>query len=348
MKIHKLKGILIAGALLAQSVAWAGNPQRAGSAGAPELLINPWARSSGWGGVNIANVRGVEATFLNIAGIAYTEKTEVAFSNTQWLLGGGISINAAGLTQKVGQNGVMTASFTSFDYGSWTRTTGQNPEGGIGEVSPTTAIIGLGYSQKFLESIRGGILIKIYNSSLVDMNATAACVDAGVQYVTGKKDQFKFGITLRNVGPAASYQGDGQAVTLPVPQGGFAQAFEERSADFEIPATLSIGGSYDITNLRSQRITLAAAFQSNSFEKDQYFVGAEYSLKERVSARVGYRIFDNRSYEVSTSVFTGLSAGLSLEMPLSDNNRNRLSIDYGFQATNTFDGVHSFGISFAL
>ena len=26
----------------------AGNPDRAGQAGASELLINPWARSSGW------------------------------------------------------------------------------------------------------------------------------------------------------------------------------------------------------------------------------------------------------------------------------------------------------------
>ena len=33
--------------------AFAGNPQRAGSAGASELLINPFARSSGWADVNI-------------------------------------------------------------------------------------------------------------------------------------------------------------------------------------------------------------------------------------------------------------------------------------------------------
>jgi hypothetical protein len=32
----------------------AGNPQRAGSAGAGELLINPFARSAGWGSVNVA------------------------------------------------------------------------------------------------------------------------------------------------------------------------------------------------------------------------------------------------------------------------------------------------------
>ena len=30
------------------SHSFAGNPQRAGQAGASELLINPWARTSGW------------------------------------------------------------------------------------------------------------------------------------------------------------------------------------------------------------------------------------------------------------------------------------------------------------
>ncbi len=37
----------------------AGNKDRTGQAGAGELLINPWARSSGWGGVNTANSRGL-------------------------------------------------------------------------------------------------------------------------------------------------------------------------------------------------------------------------------------------------------------------------------------------------
>ena len=101
----------------------AGNPQRAGSAGAPELLINPWARASGWGGVNVAGVTGVQSSFINIAGIASTEGTEVSFTNTQWMVGAGININAAGFNQAVGSNGVLSANFVSFDYGSWERTT---------------------------------------------------------------------------------------------------------------------------------------------------------------------------------------------------------------------------------
>ncbi len=70
--------------LLPLSQVFAGNPQRVGQAGASELLINPWARTSGWGGANVASVRGLEGIYSNVAGLAFTKKTELIFSNTQW------------------------------------------------------------------------------------------------------------------------------------------------------------------------------------------------------------------------------------------------------------------------
>ena len=46
-------------AVLSAGTATAGNDDRRGTAGASELLINPWARSAGWGGVNTACAQGV-------------------------------------------------------------------------------------------------------------------------------------------------------------------------------------------------------------------------------------------------------------------------------------------------
>ena len=64
---------------------FSGNPQRVGQAGASELLINPWGRTSGWAGANVAGVRGLEGIYSNVAGLAFTEKTELIFSQTSWL-----------------------------------------------------------------------------------------------------------------------------------------------------------------------------------------------------------------------------------------------------------------------
>ena len=308
-------------------------------------MINPWARSAGWGGVNVAGATGLDATFVNIAGIANTESTDIAFSNSQWLVGSEISINAFGFNQKVGANGVLNANVTIMDYGDIERTTEANPEGGIGYFSPSTAIFGLSYAQRFTESILGGVNVKVFSQSAQDLSASAVCFDAGVQYITGEEKQLKFGVTLKNVGPSATYKGDGKTINLVVPTGGYTQNYEEKSANFELPALLALGGSYDF-NFVDQRLTVAAAFQSNSFEKDMINVGAEYGIKELVMIHAGYTLLiggDDSGLE--TSAYTGLSAGLGLNVSMGE---SKLLIDYSYRATNTFEGTHSIGVGFSL
>ena len=60
MKLKSYIAAFLSVALM--GTAYAGNPQRAGSAGAGELLINPFARSAGWGSVNVAAVPSVPDT----------------------------------------------------------------------------------------------------------------------------------------------------------------------------------------------------------------------------------------------------------------------------------------------
>src|SRR4051812_34646856 len=89
--------VLTAGLILAGAVSsFAGNKDRAGQAGATELLINPFARSSGWGSANTAGVHGLEAMYLNVGGMAFTQHTELLFCHTNWLVGTGIGINSFG------------------------------------------------------------------------------------------------------------------------------------------------------------------------------------------------------------------------------------------------------------
>jgi hypothetical protein len=68
----KMKKILVTLFIAIPAVLMAGNPDRSGEAGASELLINPWAQSSGWYGLNIASVRGVEAPNINVAGLSFS------------------------------------------------------------------------------------------------------------------------------------------------------------------------------------------------------------------------------------------------------------------------------------
>ena len=127
----------------------AGNKDRAGQAGATELLINPFARSSGWGGANSAGTHGLEAMYLNVGGLAFTKHTELMFCHTNWLGGTGIGVNSFGFTQRVGETGAIGLGIMSMDFGDIDITTTDLPEGGIGTFHPTYTNIGLSFAKGF-------------------------------------------------------------------------------------------------------------------------------------------------------------------------------------------------------
>ena len=67
--------------ILSAYVAYGGNPDRQGQAGASELLMNPWARSSGLHSMSTSSVTGVEAMRINIAGLSRIKNFEVGLTN---------------------------------------------------------------------------------------------------------------------------------------------------------------------------------------------------------------------------------------------------------------------------
>lgn len=345
-KISKyFAAIFLTGALLMPfAQGFAGNKDRSGQAGASELLINPWARSSGWGGANVAHVKGLEGLFGNVAGTAHTKGTELIFSNTQWLQGSEISINTFGLTQKMGESGVIGLGIMSMNFGDIPITTEDLPEGGIGNFSPSYMNINLSYAKAFSSSIYGGINIKVVSEVISDVSAQGIAIDAGIQYVTGPRENIRFGITLRNVGPTMKFSGDGLSIRTLLPGQESSFTVEQRSADFELPTQLALGASYDFYIAEMHRLTLAGNFISNSFNQDQFIGGIEYELKSYLMLRAGYAYEDGITKKAErTTAFTGPSAGFTVAVPLDKEKGSSIAIDYSYRATDPFSGTHSIG-----
>jgi hypothetical protein len=341
-----IKAVAIIALMLPFNNSFAGNPQRAGQAGASELLINPWARTSGWGGANIAGVRGLEGIFSNVAGLAFTEKTELIFSQSQWLKFGDdavADISSFGFSQKVGESAVLGFSVMSMSFGDIEITTVDLPEGGIGFYSPTFMNIGLSYAKIFSNSIYGGFTVKMISEQISNVGANGVALDAGIQYVTGTKDNLKFGISLKNVGPRMSFSGDGLSFRGIVGDGDdYKMTVEQRSSELELPALLNIGLSYDV-NVMQHRITGAGTFTSNSFQKDQYRLGGEYSYNEMFMVRLGYTYEEGiRTPSTRTTALRGPSAGFTVELPMGDEG-STFGLDYSYRHTDPFQGSHTIG-----
>jgi len=327
----------------------AGNEEKKGQAGATELLINPWARSSGWAGANIAGIRGVEAIRLNIAGLSFISGTEVVFSSTQWMKGTDIKISSFGFAQNLGEyKGVLGLSIMAINFGEFIETTVDQPEGTGVIFKPQFFNMGISYAKTFSHSIYGGIVVRVISESIQSVNATGIAFDAGIQYVTGKKDQLKFGVSLRNVGPKMRYSGDGLTNKGSFLDANFteAQSLNQRATPFEMPSLLNIGAAYDIISTEDgdHRLTAAANFNSNSFTNDQIQAGLEYGFKSYLMLRGGFdyqkNIFDKT---LRTTVYTGPTFGLTLQLPFGKEKDKSFGIDYSYRATNPFDGTHSIG-----
>lgn len=368
----------------------AGNRDRSGQAGASHLLIDPWARSNGMANAGIAEIRGLESVYSNVAGLTYVKKTEFCFNRTQYLVGSncGINVNSLALAQHLGKNkdfGTLGVSFASMGFGNIQVTTVSQPEGGLGTFSPTLSTIGIHYAKSFNNFIKGGISLKIINEKIADLSATGFALDAGVQYIAGKYENFKIGVTLKNIGLPMSYKGSGLSNRGTISNTDVEQTLNVRSAEFEMPSLLSIGVSYDflwfggeyasMTKEQLQeegltrddakhRLTLCGAFTANSYTRDIFALGMEYGFMNYFMVRAGYSLenlskkteFDENGNETlaallfnTDSFFAGPSVGATAVIPLAKGNTgSRIYIDYAYRFTNKWRGNHVIGIKITL
>ena len=360
MKNIRILITLVAVGLTVTTSVFAGNEDRAGEAGASQLLINPWVRSVGFGGANTASAVGLEAMNLNIAGMAFTRKTEVMFTNKNWLVGSGTKVNSFGLTQRVSETGVLGVSIMSMSFGELDVTTVDLPEGDGSTFSPSYLNFDLAYAKTFSNSISGGLAVKVVSESISNVNSRSVAFNAGVKYVTGENDRIKFGIALNNVGPSMKASGEGLSFTNVDINTGITSTQQRKSAAYQLPSLLNIGASYDFfvaavkdsasNQIKANhRITLAGNFTANSFTKDQYRLGLEYGFRNMFMVRAGYVLESTTWFDsnLRTSAYTGPAFGGSLIAPLGKSG-STFGVHYAYEMTERFSGTHSVGIRLDL
>jgi len=342
------------GLLLAMTLtfgAYAGNEDRVGTASSTHLLANPWARSSALGDAGIASTRGLEATFINVAGLALAEKTQLKFNTTNWLGSAGVQFVSAGIAQRVSEESVFAVSVQSMNFGDILITQVELPEGGIGTFSPRLNVINLSYAKAFSSSIYAGVNFKVISESISNMKGNGVALDAGIRYVSGEQDQIKFGITLKNVGPTMRYKGDGLIQQTTVVSTGKTVSADIRTASNELPSCLAIGASYDFNLDDKNKIVANLGYTANSFFYDQYRLGIDYGMTTNMVAfnvRAGYVYEKNLlSAENRSNALIGPTLGFSVD-GLAGKNKNALGAEYCARFAGIFGIIHTFGVSINL
>lgn len=343
LKMKKLiVGVLT---ILMAAPLWAGNNDRAGSAGSSQLLILPWARTGAYAGSNIANVKGMEAMSFNVAGLAFTEGVEIGLGSILYMGNSGINVNSLGMAFNLGESGnTIGINVMQVGYGDIEVTTTELPEGGAGVFSPNFLTIGLSFAKEFSNSIYGGLTVKLISESISNATATGFVFDAGINYVTGERDNIKFGIALRNVGGKMKFKGDGLDVQGTLQNSNNVVTLQSRSQGYEMPAQMALGATYDIYLSEEAILDLNFTFMANSFTKDQFNLGVGFGFKEIVHLSLGYMYESGIGNDTDrNTVYTGPAGGVTVNVPLGKGG-TILGLDYGYRVTNPFDGFHQFAL----
>ena len=346
MKILNKIGLSFLGILFCASVSFAGNPDRQGESGAAELLLNPWAKSAGLHSMNTASISGLEAMRLNIAGLSRIEGRELVIANTRLYEGSTLKLNALGYAQKIGKSSAFGISLMSVDFGDIVRTTTQDPEGNGGTFSPSFFNFGIGYSYTYANKISVGFLFRGVSESMPDVSAFGFSLDAGVQYVSGPKDNFRLGISLRNIGSPMKFGGEGLSFQGDNPEGSvqYLLTYDQKSEKFELPSMLNMGISYDYYFNDKMLLRTLANFTSNAFSRDQIGGGIEFEFNNMVTLRGAYKSDVGSAGAIKENVYSGLSAGASVLLPFNTGGKSKIGVDYAYRATNPFRGTHNFSI----
>lgn len=348
MKKQYILLTLLIGLVAMTATTYAGNPDRQGESGAAELLLNPWAKSGGIHTLNTSSIMGIEAMRLNVAGLGRISGKEFVLASTRLYDGSDINLNAFGYGQRVGKNGALGISLMAVDFGENIVTTEDNPAGTGATFSPSFFNLGIGYSYTYDNKISVGLLFRAISESLPNVSAFGFAVDAGVQYVSGEQDNFRLGISLRNVGGPMQFSGEALSFQTADPDDGTYQiTVSQRAEGFELPSMLNIGISYDFYFGDKIMLRAITNFTSNAFSRDQVGAGAEFTFNERFTLRGGYKR-ELGSVGERSNLYTGLAFGASIDLPFNETLKNRIGVDYGYRATNPFSGTHNVSVRLAF
>lgn len=331
---------------------FAGNPDRQGEAGAAHLLMTPWARTAGLHTMNTAHVSGIDAMRLNPAGVSRIDGTQVSFGYMSYFTGTDISVSSLGLAQRFGENSAFGVSIMTVGLGDFIETTEIQPEGTGAIFSPNLFNLGLTYSYIFDNKISVGITFRGVSESTADVSAFGFALDAGVQYVTGEQDNFRFGISLRNIGSRLTYKGQGLSESNVSPAGSFDDfpvTYFQRAQSFELPSMLNIGLGYDFYFDNNMKLTALGNFTANSFSQDQLGAGVEVKFNDLFELRAAYK-YEVGSENIETApIYSGLAGGFSVYLPLSkDEDANEIRLDYAYRQTRLWDGSHNITLTLNL
>jgi len=344
-----LLALLIAAAPVAASAqlisVTSGEFTKVGLAGGQFLKIPVGARATGMAGAYSGISNDVTSLFWNPAGIADVKNWAADMNHTFWFAG--MSHSFAAVVLPISEKYRGAVSFTSFNSGDIKITTTDQPDGTGGVYNVSDIAIGFSFAGYLTDQFSFGVTAKYVQHGFTNMSASGFVFDIGTKYNTGYKG-IMLGFSVNSLGTQQSYDGP-EVGRQNRPIGGIATSpldMRIQTSSFNIPLSFRAGLGVDMFNgvlsehpevegdgTVTHQWLVAGDFETFSDVSEQFALGTEYTFREFVSIRGGYRFGQDQF---------GLAGGVGLKYVGGDFEG---SIDYSISPSRNLGLVNRLGIS---
>ncbi len=314
---------------------------KVGTGAASFLKLGVGARAVGLGGAYVALANDLSSLYWNPAGLAGLQGSAVQLSHTQYLAD--VDYNFAAFGVNLGTSGTVAASITALNSGTMDVRTARRPEGTGEEFSVTNLALQLSYGRMLTDRFSIGGSAKYIREQIWHSSASALAVDIGTLF-TLPYERLKLGASFSNFGP--KMQMDGRDLVFsqdPVPdeEGNVgivnAEYLMEKSS---LPLLFRVGLSWSALESANNRLTLLTDAAHPNDNSEYMNFGAEYSFRDLIDLRAGYRhLFETDSEQ-------GLTFGAGLNLRIDRSVRAR--IDYAYADFGRLEQTHWFTLDLAF
>ena len=270
--------------------------QRRGTSSLQFLKIGNGARGTGMGETFVAVSDDISALYWNPAGLVQFKENGVTFSHTLWFVD--TQLQFFGAVYHFGGSNAVGLSVASLRTDDMKVTTEVQPNG-TGEYFRFSDIaIGLSFARQMTDQFSFGATVKYIEETLGALKMRGVVGDLGTFYRTGLGTS-RFAVLISNFGAQISPSGSVNLIG-----GRVADSFQK----FPPPTLFRIGFAIEPILTGTNRLTTSIQLNSPNDNSENVSIGAEYSFKEMLFLRGGYKFnVDAENY----------SFGAGLRVPIS-------------------------------
>ena len=301
------------------------------------------------GGAATAQTNDVSALYWNPGAMAQSERTSLAFVNTDWLAG--TKFQWFAFLMKLDADNAFGVSMTQLDYGDEEVTTVQAPEGTGQKWSARDLAIGLSYSRRLTDRFSVGGTVKYVSQSIWNESASTVTFDVGLLFVTGFNGM-RLGMSMSNFG--GDMQLDGRDLLNPIDidpsnAGGNKTLVGKLKTDsWPTPLFFRVGAAVDLLKSNTMSATLAVDALRPSDNQMSLNVGAEVGWMDMIFLRGGYKAipFVQDQFYGRNAQQDGLTMGAAVRYEFEG--LGALEVNYTYITFGDFGNLNAIGVGFAF